>query len=113
MNSFKFFNKNEKRYNELIEREAIEFLYQRNETAISSMIYEMTTTIATYKLIDYSYRDGLVVAGEINVFPLDEPNIRITFKIRDGEIIQHTVNLVYSNVLSSLHQAINYLRRED
>jgi len=106
MKDFKFFSKNDtSSYNGQMSREAIQYLndYSHNITR-----YEITTTIATYKIADYVYgSDGNIVAGTINAYPLDASNIRITFRIRNGEVISHTIDIDYFNTMGQL---INTLR---
>ena len=85
--------------------EAIQYLYDYSHNIHR---YEMTTTIATYKIADYVYSsDGNIVAGTINAYPLDSPNIRITFRIRNGEVTSHTIDIDYFNTMGQL---INSLR---
>jgi N-glycosylase/DNA lyase len=108
MHEFKFLSKNNTTsYNGQMSREAIEFL----NGYLDHGGFEITTTIATYKMADYTYgSEGTIVAGTINAYPLDAPNIRITFKIRDGEITQHLINIDYWNTMGQL---VNAIRRED
>ena len=106
MKDFKFLTKNDKTlYDGQMSREAIQYLsdYANNTTR-----YEMTTTIATYKISDYVYgSDGNIVAGVINAYPLDAPNVRVSYKIRNGEITVHRIDIDYWNTMG---QAINALR---
>lgn len=86
-------------------REAIQYLYDYTNNITR---YEMTTLIATYKIADYVYgSDGNIVAGTVNVYPLDASNIRITYNIRNGEVILYTIDLDYFNTMG---QMINALR---
>jgi hypothetical protein len=108
MRDFKFLAKNDiSSYNGQMSREAIDYLYDYNNRVRS---HERTTTIATYKMVDYTYGDGNIVAGTVNAYPLDASNIRITFRIRNGEITSHTIDIDYWNTMGQL---VNALRRED
>jgi hypothetical protein len=110
MRDFKFFNKNNTiSYNGQMSREAIQFL---SEYSDHPNVYEITTTIATYKIADYVYGiGGSIVAGTINVYPLESPRTKITFKIRNGEITSHTIEIVdYWGIMGQL---VNAIRRED
>jgi len=109
MKDFKFLSKNDtSSYNGQMSREAIQYLYDYSHNIHR---YEMTTTIATYKIADYVYSsDGNIVAGTINAYPLDAPNIRITFRIRNHEVTGHTIDIDYFNTMGQL---VNAIRRED
>ena len=108
MRDFKFLAKNDtSSYNGQMSREAIQYLYDYTNRVTS---HERITTIATYKMVDYTYGDGNIVAGTVNAYPLDAPNIRITFNIRNGEITSHTIDVDYWNTMGRL---VNALRRED
>jgi len=106
MKDFKFLTKNDKTiFNGQMSREAIQYLndYSHNITR-----YEITTTIATYKIADYVYgSDGNIVAGTINAYPLDTPDIRVTYKIRNQEVTEYTIDIDYFNTMG---QMINTLR---
>ena len=106
MKDFKFLSKNDKSsYNGQMSREAIQFLYDYTNNITR---YEITTTIATYKIADYVYdSNGNIVAGTINAYPLDAPNIRISFRIRNHEVTRHTIDIDYFNTMG---QMINSLR---
>ena len=109
MRDFKFLGKNDiTSYNGQMSREAIQYLYNYTNNITR---YEMTTTIATYKIADYVYdNNGTIVAGTINAYPLDASNIRITFRIRNGEVTSHTIDIDYWNTMGQL---VNAMRRED
>jgi len=106
MKDFKFFSKNDtSSYNGQMSREAIQCLYDYTNRVTR---YEMTTTIATYKIADYVYgSDGYIVAGTINAYPLDTPDIRVTYKIRNQEVTEYTIDIDYWNTMG---QMINTLR---
>jgi len=106
MKDFKFLSKNDKSsYNGQMSREAIQYLYDYTNNITR---YEITTTIATYKIADYVYdSNGNIVAGTINAYPLDAPNIRISFRIRNHEVTRHTIDIDYWNTMG---QMINSLR---
>ena len=75
-----------------VSREAIQYL---NDYSNRVTRYEMTTTIATYKVADIVYGEGNIVAGTVNAYPLDASNIRISFKIRNQEITEHRIEIDY------------------
>ncbi len=107
---FKFLQSNKTTsYNGQMSREAIQFL---NEYTNRRNVYEITTTIATYKIVDYVYgNDGDIVAGTIDAYPLESPRTKITFRIRNSEVTSHTIEIVdYWGIMGQL---INAIRRED
>ena len=105
MKDFKFLSKNDKTlYNGQMSREAIQYL---NDYSNRVTRYEMTTTIATYKVADIVYSEGHIVAGTINAYPLDAPNVRVSFKIRNQEVTEHIIEFDYWNTAGQL---INTLR---
>ena len=86
---------------------SIEALRYFNDYINRIVRYEVTTTTATYKIVDYTYGEGNIVAGTVNAYPLDASNIRVTYNIRGGEITSHTVDIDY---WITAGQAINALR---
>ena len=93
MKDFKFLTKNNKTlYDGQMSREAVQYL---NDYSNRVTRYEMTTTIATYKVADIVYGEGNIVAGTVNAYPLDASNIRISFKIRNQEITEHRIEIDY------------------
>ena len=105
MKDFKFLSKNDKTlYDGQMSREAIQYL---NDYSNRVTRYEMTTTIATYKVADIVYSEGHIVAGTINAYPLDAPNVRVSFKIRNQEVTEHIIEFDYWNTAG---QMINALR---
>ncbi len=105
MKDFKFLTKNDKTiFNGQMSREAIQYLYDYTNRVTR---HEMTTTIATYKMVDYTYGEGNIVAGTVNAYPLDNPNIRVTYKIRNQEVTEYTIDIDYWNTMG---QMINSLR---
>ena len=93
MKEFKFLDKNkETSYNGQMSREAIQYL---NDYSNRVTRYEITTTIATYKIADIVYSRGYIIAGTVNAYPLDAPYVRISFKIRNGEITEHIIDFDY------------------
>jgi hypothetical protein len=62
-------------------------------------LYDMTTTIATYKLDTIYYSNGGISRGLVHVYPLNAPDVRITFNINAGNhypyIIGHTIDFDY------------------
>ena len=72
--------------------------------------YEITTPTATYRMVDYTYGDGNIVAGTINAHPSGVSNVMVTYSIRGGEITSHTIHIDYWNTMGQLTNAI---RRED
>jgi hypothetical protein len=103
MKEFKFLSKNTTGYEGEMSREAIQYLYDYTNNITR---YEMTTTIATYKIVDYTYGEGNIVAGTVNAYPLDASNIRVTYNIRGGEITSHTVDIDYWNTAGQLINAL-------
>lgn len=104
MKEFKFLSKNNTGYDGQMSREAIQYL---NDYSNRVTRYEMTTTIATYKVADIVYSEGHIVAGTVNAYPLDASNIRVTYNIRGGEITSYTIDIDYWNTVG---QMINALR---
>lgn len=105
MKDFKFLSKNDKTlYNGQMSREAIQYL---NDYSNRVTRYEMTTTIATYKVADIVYSEGHIVAGTVNAYPLDASNIRVSYKIRNQEVTEHMIEIDYWNTMG---QMINTLR---
>ena len=105
MKDFKFLSKNDKTlYDGEMSREAIQYL---NDYSNRVTRYEMTTTIATYKVADVVYGEGNIVAGTVNAYPLDASNVRVTYNIRGGEITSYTIDIDYWNTAG---QMINTLR---
>lgn len=108
MRDFKFLSKNNTLdLNGQISIEAVQYF---NDYVNRIVRYEVTTTIATYKMIDYTYGDGNIVAGTVHAYPLEASNVRITYHLRNGEITSYTIDIDYWNTMGQL---INALRRED
>jgi hypothetical protein len=105
MKDFKFLTKNDTlNLNGQMSLEAIQYLYDYTNNITR---YEITTTIATYKIVDYTYGEGNIVAGTVNAYPLDTPDIRVTYKIRNQEVTEYTIDIDYFNTMG---QMINTLR---
>lgn len=105
MQDFKFLsNNNTLNLNGQMSLEVIQYF---NDYANRVTRHEMTTTIATYKIADIVYSDGSIIAGTVNAYPLDAPNIRIVFNIRNGGITLYTIDIDYWNTAGQL---INTLR---
>ena len=92
---------------------SIEAIQYFNDYVNRNIRYEITTTIATYKMVDYTYGNGSVVAGTVHAYPLEAPNIRIVFNIRNGEITLFTIDIDYWNTMGQTMNAINDLRQYD
>lgn len=107
MKEFKFLSKNNTGYDGEMSREAIQYL---NDYSNRVTRYEMTTTIATYKVADVVYGEGNIVAGTVNAYPLDASNVRVTYNIRGGEITSYTIDIDYWNTVG---QMINALTNEN
>lgn len=108
MRDFKFLSKNNTLdLNGQISIEAVQYF---NDYVNRIVRYEVTTTIATYKMMDYTYSDGNIVAGTVHAYPLEASNVRITYHLRNGEITSYTIDIDYWNTMGQL---INALRRED
>ena len=105
---FKFFRSNDTlNLNGQMSLEAIQYF---NDYINHIVRYEVTTTVATYKMVDYTYGDGNIVAGTIHAYPLDASNIRVTYNIRGGDITSFTIDIDYWRTMG---QAINNIRREE
>ena len=103
---FKFLTKNDKTiFNGQMSREAIQYLYDYNSRVRS---HERTTAIATYRMVDYTYGDGNIIGGTVNSYPLDTPDIRVTYKIRNQEVTEYTIDIDYFNTMG---QMVNQLIR--
>jgi len=105
MRDFKFLTKNDKTiFNGQMSIEALRYF---NDYINRIVRYEITTTTATYKIADYTYGEGNVVAGTVNAYPSGVSNVMVTYSIRNGEITGHTIHLDYWNTAG---QMINTLR---
>jgi hypothetical protein len=105
MKDFKFLSKNDTiNFNGQMSIEALRYF---NDYVNNVIRYEITTTTATYKMVDYTYGDGNIVAGTVNAYPLEASNIVVTYTIRGGEITSHTIHIDYWNTMG---QMINTLR---
>ena len=105
MKDFKFLTKNNTiNFNGQMSIEALRYF---NDYVNNVIRYEITTTTATYKMVDYTYGDGNIVAGTVNAYPLEASNIVVTYTIRGGEITSHTIHIDYWNTMG---QMINTLR---
>jgi len=108
MREFKFLSKNNTlNLNGQMSLEVIQYF---NDYVNRTVRYEVTTTIATYKMVDYTYGDGNIVAGTVHAYPLEASNIRITYHLRNGGITSFTVDIDYFNTMGQL---VNAMRRED
>ena len=111
MRDFKFLSKNDTlTLNGQMSLEVIQYF---NDYINHLVRHEITTTVATYKMVDYTYGNGSVVAGTVHAYPLDSPNVRIVFNIRNGEITLYTIDIDYWNTAGQLINALNDIRRED
>lgn len=112
MRDFKFLSKNDTlNLNGQMSLEAIQYF---NDYINHLVRYdEVTTTMATYKMVDYTYGDGNIVAATVHAYPLDASNIRVTYNIRGGGITSFTVDIDYWNTMGQAMNAINNIRRED
>lgn len=101
---FKFLTKNDKTiFNGQMSIEALRYF---NDYINRIVRYEITTTTATYKIVDYTYGEGNIVAGTVNAYPLDASNIMVTYTIRGGEITSHTIHIDYWNTMGQLVNAL-------
>jgi hypothetical protein len=104
MKDFKFLTKNDTlTLNGQMSREVIQYF---NDYSNRVTRHEMTTTIATYKIADIVYSEGHIVAGTVHAYPLDSPNVRIVFNIRNGEITLYTIDIDYWNTMGQLVNAL-------
>ena len=102
---FKFLTKNDKTiFNGQMSIEALRYF---NDYVNNVIRYEISTPTATYRMVDYTYGEGNIVAGTINAHPSGVSNIMVTYSIRNGEITGHTIHLDYWNTAG---QMINTLR---
>lgn len=104
MRDFKFLNKNDTL--DLNGQISLEVIRYFNDYVNRIVRYEVTTTIATYKMVDYTYGDGNIVAGTVHAYPLEAPNIRITYYLRNSEITSFTVDIDYWNTMGQLINAM-------
>jgi hypothetical protein len=105
MKDFKFLTKNNTiNFNGQMSIEALRYF---NDYVNNVIRYEISTPTATYRMVDYTYGEGNVVAGTVNAYPLDASNIMVTYTIRGGEITSHTIHIDYWNTMG---QMINTLR---
>jgi hypothetical protein len=108
MRDFKFLSKNDTL--DLNGQISLEVIRYFNDYVNRIVRYDVTTTIATYKMVDYTYGDGNIVAGTVHAYPLEASNIRITYHLRNGGITSFTVDIDYWNTMGQL---VNAIRRED
>ncbi len=111
VSKFKFLSKNDTL--DLNGQISLEVIRYFNDYVNRIVRYEVTTTIATYKMVDYTYGDGNIVAGTVHAYPLEAPNIRITYYLRNGDITSFTIDIDYWNTLSHLANTIRSIRLED
>ena len=108
---FKFLSNNDTlTLNGQMSLEAIQYF---NDYVNRNIRYEITTTIATYKMVDYTYGNGSIVAGTVNAYPLEDSSMRVVYHIRNGGITSFTVEYDYLGVMGQAMNAINDLRRFD
>ena len=115
MKDFKFLTKNDTiivsydtiNFSGLMSIEALRYF---NDYVNNVIRYEISTPTATYRMVDYTYGDGNIVAGTINAHPSGVSNVMVTYSIRGGEITSHTIHLDYWITMGQLANAI---RRED
>ncbi len=101
---FKFLSKNDTiNFNGQMSIEALRYF---NDYINRIVRYEITTTTATYKIVDYTYGEGNIVAGTVNAYPLEASNIVVTYTIRGGEITSHTIHLDYWNTAGQMINAL-------
>lgn len=89
---------------------SLEVIQYFNDYVNRIIRYEITTTVATYKMIDYTYGDGQVVAGTVHAFPLENPRMRVIYYIRNGTITSFTQEFDYWRMVSDVFNAIDELR---
>jgi hypothetical protein len=107
LGNFKFLSKNDTLdIHGNMSREVIEYFI---ECSHHIAMYEFTTLIATYKMIDYVYSEGIIVGGTINAYPLDAPNIRVTYMIRESVITNTIIEVDYWNTVGQLINTIREL----
>lgn len=84
IDDFKFFQENHiYAYNGFLAREAV--AYFQEYVATNRTLYEVTTSIATYKMGLISYHAGEIFGGMVYVFPIEDSSMKITFHINKGE----------------------------
>jgi hypothetical protein len=111
MKEFKFLSKNDTlTLNGQMSIEAIQYF---NDYVSRIIRYEITTTIATYKMVDYTYGNGSIVAGTVNAYPLEDSSMRVVYHIRNGGITSFTVEYDYWRTVGQAMNAINDLRQYD
>jgi hypothetical protein len=93
MKDFKFLTKNNTiNFNGQMSIEALRYF---NDYVNNVIRYEISTPTATYRMVDYTYGEGNIVAGTVNAYPLEASNIVVTYTIRGGEITSHTIHIDY------------------
>ena len=105
MKEFKFLSNNDKPiFFTDMSFEAIQFLENYSE---NRNLFEMRTSIGIYKILNYICGDGEIVGGTVEAYPIEEPNIRYTFNIRNNGILSYNVEVSYWNTAA---QIINLLQ---
>jgi hypothetical protein len=68
MKDFKFLTKNNTiNFNGQMSIEALRYF---NDYVNNVIRYEISTPTATYRMVDYTYGEGNIVAGTVNAYPL-------------------------------------------
>ena len=89
---FKFLTENVgTTYHGQMSLEALEF-FNQCEVGVNRR-YEIMTELARYKLIRTDFRFGRLDGGLIEVFPFQEPEMKIIYTIINREIVMHEVIL--------------------
>jgi hypothetical protein len=97
MKEFKFFQKIDKSYDGEMSQEVLR--YFNDYITNNRTTYEITTTLATYSLSETSYAGGDIIRAKVAVYPLNAPNVKITYDINVGNpypyITAHRIDIDY------------------
>ena len=98
MKEFKFFHKkDESNYDGEMSAEALRYFNEFLTT--NRTTYQITTTLATYTILETFYGGGEVIRAKVAVYPLDAPNVKITYDINVGRaypyITAHRIDIDY------------------
>lgn len=108
MKDFKFLSKNDTL--NLTGQMSLEVIQYFNDYVNCLVRYEITTTIATYKMVDYTYGEGNIVAGTVHAYPLEASDTRVTYNIRGGDITSFTIEIEYWRTMGNVINAIDETR---
>ena len=95
MNTFKFLNKNKNYFYQEYSDIALSFFYlfttQRDRHG-PNVQYNFNCNNGEYRVVDYRYSNGEIIAGRMDVYPSNDHLMKISFGIRHGQIVRTTVS---------------------